>query len=188
MSSVLCKHRGKNRKETIIVRCSSQNTQNRGQIEANNEASNILPERERPSHSLRCLVLHNCMATGWDLSCWNIIRNVPLSLCDPSYTLLFSPLFALSSSIAPSFSAFFLLACSPWQQTFPGGFSGHWGSGGGFLGPLPSFSLSPAQLQPQHWFMEWERVRESKGKMYQNTQASEFHSVIMNRRCMQLFH
>lgn len=117
------------------------------------------------------LLSHNYMATGWDLSCRNIIRNVPLRLCDPSYTLLFSPLSALSSFLAPSFSsAVFLLAYSPWQQTFPGGFSGHWGSGEGFLGLLPSSSLSSAQLQPQHWSTEWESAWERWQDVSKHTQ------------------
>lgn len=117
---------------------------------------------------------HNYMATGWDLSSRNIIRNVPLSLCDPSYTL-FSPLSALFSSfLAPaSSSAVFLLAYSPWQQTFPGGFSGHWGSGGGFLGPLPSSSLSSAQLQPQQWSTEWESAWDRWQDVSKHT-SSEF--------------
>lgn len=130
---------------------------------------------------------HNYMATGWDLSCWNIIRNVPLSLCEPSYTLLSSPLSALSSFLAPSSSAFFLLAYSLWQQTFPGGFSGHmgWGRRKVFWArcPAPVLALPSCSLStdPQS-----ERVRESDGKTYQNTQAASstallWSSVACNR-------
>jgi len=112
------------------------------------------------------------MATGWDLPRCNIIRNVPLGLRDPSYTLLSSPLSALSSSLAPA-AAFFLLACSLWQQTFPrGGFSRVWGSGGGFLGSLPSSGLSSAQLQPS---TQIRRVKECVRTMaicIKNTQAA----------------
>lgn len=42
-------------------------------------------------------VSHNYTAAGWDLFCWNIIRNVPLSWTDPSNTQLTPPTSLLSS-------------------------------------------------------------------------------------------
>ena len=183
MSSTLSKHRGKNRKETITPRCSSQNTQNRGQRGETRGPQTFWQNERGPLIPSAVSISHNYMATGWDLSCWNVIRNVPPSLCDPSYTLLSSPLSALSS-----FSCPLLLYPIPSDSRLSLGVSQ--GTGGVKEGlwahcPAPVLALPSCSLNtdPQS-----ERVRESAGKTYQNTQGSEFHSVIMNHHRMQPFH
>lgn len=135
-------------------------------------------QTERPSSSLQCLS-HDYMATGWVLSCRNIIRNVPESLCDPSYALLSLPLFALSCFLLPpssSLLSFFWPILSDSRHSL-GVSQGTRGVEEGFWAhcPAPAPALPSCSLRTDP---HSERVRESDGKTYQNT-CSRFHRVMI---------